>query len=207
MNEDENVFLYLVSYIIKRHQKSVYLFDSVKNCSEWDYVVKLWSPLIEELFDGANNLRAKWGDTVVEPANEDGTANLKIDVRVILDKVLQMRNVEYDVSSGEFSKYNPGNLKYQADRCKVMIEGRSIINQFSCHGVNIYNIPILQICGSELYMLEVSLVALGLYVGNKRNSFSLVNAWKNFEILSELVKNLLKFRNECMEIGDLLKDI
>jgi hypothetical protein len=68
--------------------------------------------VIEELFDSANNLRTKWGDTVFELANEDGATDLKIDIQVILDKVLQMRNVEYDDSSGEFSKYDPGNLKY-----------------------------------------------------------------------------------------------
>lgn len=112
MNEDEEFFLYLVSHIIKRHQKLAYLFDSVTDCSEWDYAVKLQYPVIEELFDSANNLRIKWGDTVFELANEDGTTDLKIDIQVILDKVLQMRNVEYDVSSGEFSKYDPGNLNY-----------------------------------------------------------------------------------------------
>lgn len=36
---------------------------------------------------------------------------LKSILPVILDKVTQMPNVEYDVSSGEFSKYDLGNLK------------------------------------------------------------------------------------------------
>ncbi|KAI9481010.1 MAG: hypothetical protein EXX96DRAFT_538243 [Benjaminiella poitrasii] len=196
MNEDEKSFLYLVSHIIKRHQKSAYLFDSVTNYSEWDYVVKLY----------VNNLRTKWGDTVFKLANEDGTVDLKIDMRVILDKAIQMHKVEYDVCSGEFSKYDPGNLKYQSNRCKVIIEGKNINNQLVCHGIDICNIPVLQICGSELHMLEVSLVAPGLYVSNKRYSFSLVNTWENFEILPELVENLLKFKNECVKVGDLLED-
>ncbi|KAI8058747.1 hypothetical protein BDF21DRAFT_429926 [Thamnidium elegans] len=55
-------------------------------------------------------------------------------------------------------------------------------------------------------MLEASLVAPGLYVGNKRYSFSLVNAWENFETLPELIESLLKFKNECVEVDDLLKD-
>ncbi|KAL9554898.1 hypothetical protein MBANPS3_002608, partial [Mucor bainieri] len=79
MNEEEKFFLYLVSHIIKRHQKSAYLFDSVTDCSEWDYVVKLWSPLIEELFDSVKNLRTKWGDTVFKLANEDGAVDLSQD--------------------------------------------------------------------------------------------------------------------------------
>jgi hypothetical protein len=162
------------SEFIKRHQKSAYLFDSVTDCSDWDYAVKLWSPLIEELFDSVNNLRTKWGDTVFKLANEDGTVDLKIDMRIILDKVIQMRNVEYDVCSGKFSKYDPGNLKHQSDRCKVMIEGKNIINQLVFYDIDICNIPVLQICGFELRMLEVSLVAPGLYVGNKRYSFPLV---------------------------------
>lgn len=107
-------------------------------------------------------------------------------MRVILDKTTQMRNFEYDVSSGEFAKYNPSNSKYESDRCKVMTEGKNIINQLVGYGLNICNIPVLQICGSEIHTLEVSLVAPGLYVGNKRQPFSLVSTWENFEILPEV---------------------
>lgn len=49
MNEDEKIFLYVVFHIIKRHQKFGYLFDNITDCSEWDYVIKLWAPMFEEL--------------------------------------------------------------------------------------------------------------------------------------------------------------
>ncbi|KAG2206698.1 hypothetical protein INT47_003640 [Mucor saturninus] len=136
---------------MKRHQKSSYLFDTVKDCSEWGYVLKLCSSIIEELFDSVDTLRTKWGDTVFELANEDGTTDLKIYIGVILDK---------DVCFGEFSKTNLSNLKYPADKCKVMIEGKNVVNQLICHGVDVCYIPVLEICGSGLHMLEISLVAL-----------------------------------------------
>lgn len=30
------------------------------------------------------------------------------DIRIIMDKIVQMRNIEYDVSSGKLFKYVPG---------------------------------------------------------------------------------------------------
>ncbi|KAI7868669.1 uncharacterized protein EV154DRAFT_571345 [Mucor mucedo] len=112
---------------MKRHQKSSYLFDTVKDYSEWDYVLKLCSPITEELFDSVDTLRIKWGDTVFVLANEDGTTDLKIDIRVILDKVTQMLNVDD-------------------------IEGKIIVNQLICHYVDVCYIPGLEICGSGLHM-------------------------------------------------------
>ncbi|KAI8643206.1 hypothetical protein BD408DRAFT_431583 [Parasitella parasitica] len=88
INGGENFFLSFISYMLKRHQISAYLFDFMKDCSEWDYVIKLWSPTIVELFDSVNTLRTKWDDTVFELANEDETANLKIDIRVQPDTIV-----------------------------------------------------------------------------------------------------------------------
>lgn len=95
------------------------------------------------MFEDINSLRTKWGDTIYKLANEDGTTDLKIDVGFIIDKIAQIRNVEYDVSSREFSKNAPIHLKCQADRCKVLIEGKNVINALVSHGPDICNIPVL----------------------------------------------------------------
>lgn len=33
-----------------------------------------------------------------------------------------------------------------------------------------------------------------------------MNTWENLETLPNLIENLLKFKNECVEVGDFLKD-
>jgi hypothetical protein len=143
--------------------------------------MKIWSPIVEEPFSDTN-LRNKWGDTVYKLGNEDGTTVLKVDLRILFDKTIQRFNVEHDISSGEFSKYDPGQLKYQSDRCKLMIEGKTIVNNMVSCGLNLHTIPILQICGTELIILVNSLVAPGLYVGNELNSFSLINTLEKMSL-------------------------
>lgn len=100
-NEDEIFFLFLIQHILKLYKKSSYLFEEDIDCSEWDFVIKLWSPLIEELFINTD-LRTKWGDTVCKLTHEDGTTDSKIDLRVLFDKMIQHYNIEHDVSAGEF---------------------------------------------------------------------------------------------------------
>lgn len=205
LNDEETFLVFLVQHVLKLYKKSSYLFQKEIDCSEWDFVLKIWSPIVEELFNDTN-LRSKWGDTVYKLGNEDGTADLKIDLRILFDKTIQRFNVEHDISSGEFSKYDPGHLKYQSDRCKLMIEGKTIINNLVSRGLDLHTIPILQICGTELIIIVNSLVAPGLYVGNELNSFSLVNTFENFKILPDMVKSLLNFKKNCLEIGSIVDD-
>lgn len=82
-------------------------------------------------------------------------------LRVILDKIVLRLNVWNDISSGEFSKYDPDQIKYQANSCKRMTEGKTIVNSIVYSGIDVYKIPILQGCGTELVMLVNSLVAPG----------------------------------------------
>lgn len=122
--------------------------------------------------------------------------------RKVLNKYIQW----IDVASGEFAKYDPGNLKYQSERCKVMIEGKTVINNVISRGLDITCIPVLQICGTELYFLAISLVAPGLYVGNEISSFSLINTIENFKILPDLTRSLLEFQSKCVNTGSLIDE-
>ncbi|KAI9354761.1 hypothetical protein BD770DRAFT_392159 [Pilaira anomala] len=157
LNAEESYFVYLLKHLIKLYTKSSYIFNPDIDCSKWDYVIKIWAPIIEELFD-ETDLRSKWGDTVYKAGNEDGNTSLKIDLRIIIDKMIQRRNVENEIASGEFAKYDPGNLKCQSDRCKVMIEGKTVINNVISRGLEMTYIPVLHICGTELYFLVISSV-------------------------------------------------
>ncbi|GAA5798396.1 hypothetical protein HPULCUR_003798 [Helicostylum pulchrum] len=226
LNSEERFILFITQHLLKLYQKTSYLFNVEIDCSEWDFVLKSRLTrymvkvnklrdlmyfninLVEKMEELFNNdaLRTKWGDTVFKIGNEDGSTDLKIDLRVLLDTTVQRHNVENDVSSGEFAKYDPGRLKHQSDRCKLMIEGKIIINNMISRDIDICSIPILQICGTELIILVNSLVAPGLYVGNELHSFSLLNTFENFKLVPDLVKSLLKFRNKCMEAGCFVGD-
>lgn len=146
-------------------------------------------------------LHTKWGDIVFTLANEECSSSLEIDLRVLIDKSIQKTNIETDVSSGKFSKYDPESLKQQSDRCKLMVEAKSITNNLMSSGLQSCTIPTLQFCGTELILLVNSLVAPGLYVGNEICSFSLINTFENLKIIPHLAKSLLKFKNQCIQAG------
>ncbi|KAI9274146.1 hypothetical protein EDC94DRAFT_580098 [Helicostylum pulchrum] len=190
LNSEERFILFITQHLLKLHQKTSYLFNVEIDCSERGFVLKSRSTrYMVKLFNN-DDLRTKWGDTVFKIGNEDGSTDLKIDLRVLLDTTVQRHNVENDISSGEFAKYDPGRLKHQSDRCKLMIEGKIIINNMISRDIDICSIPILQICGTELIILVNPLVAPGLYVGNELHSFSLLNTFENFKLVPDLVKRL-----------------
>jgi hypothetical protein len=45
-----------------------------------------------------------------------------------------------------------------------------------------------------------------LYIGNELYNFSILNTWENLKTLPDLVKAMLKYKNDCIIIGDLLKE-
>lgn len=139
-------------------------------------------------------LHTKWGDIVFTLANEECSSSLEIDLRVLIDKSIQKTNIETDVSSGKFSKYDPESLKQQSDRCKLMVEAKSITNNLMSSGLQSCTIPTLQFCGTELILLVNSLVAPGLYVGNEICSFSLINTFENLKIIPSFSKKFIEIQ-------------
>lgn len=82
------------------------------------------APLIEELFDSISTLWARCGDTAHTRTCKWRSHTWPQDrwCTYYYGKSQQMCNVEYDVSFGYFSKYDPGNLKYQSNRYMALIE-------------------------------------------------------------------------------------
>ncbi|KAI8967393.1 hypothetical protein BDF20DRAFT_900833 [Mycotypha africana] len=117
-----NNFILQILKVIK-HQPS--LFNDTINNSEWDYIVKFWGVVIERLFH-FTDLRLKWGDTYLTLADTIKNMPLKVDLRILHDGIRQRYNVKNEVGVAEVSDEDPGDAKFTSDRCKLLIESKSI---------------------------------------------------------------------------------
>ncbi|KAI8640220.1 hypothetical protein BD408DRAFT_420129 [Parasitella parasitica] len=86
---------------------------------------------------------------------------LKVDLRILHDRVRQRYNVEADVGVFEASEEDPGDAKYIGDRCKA------VIDKFILDGCLIDSVDSLQICGLEIHFGNTTLAEPGLYVGTQ----------------------------------------
>jgi hypothetical protein len=57
--EEEDFCLFFVELILKLQKHHAYLFNDNVDKAEWDYICKLWSPIMEKLF-ARSGLRLKW---------------------------------------------------------------------------------------------------------------------------------------------------
>jgi hypothetical protein len=126
-----------------------------------DHVIKIWSPLIQELFDSVPNLRTKWHGTVFTLVNDH--ADLE-----------QTTDEEHTVSFSESvndnpvqASDNPVQAKYQADRCKVVNQGKNITNHLVSRGLEPSPVPSLQMCRTGLHLLEISMTSPSVYMSMK----------------------------------------
>lgn len=67
----------------------------------------------------------------------------------------------------EVAEKNPGDTKFNGDRCKVLIENKAIIDRYLLDGCFVDSIGSLQICGLGIFLINVTLQDQGLYVGTQ----------------------------------------
>ncbi|KAG1318187.1 hypothetical protein G6F62_012486 [Rhizopus arrhizus] len=132
------------------------MFNARKPKNEQDYIVKLWSQILERLVRN-NDLRLKWG--------ESGFAHIEYssymaDVRVLVDH----QDDEYEIMCAEAAKGSPSKAKFHHDHCKLLIESKDVLDNSP---VAVSHIPAVQFCGHELYEFELVLYADHFYVARK----------------------------------------
>ncbi|KAI9315774.1 hypothetical protein BX666DRAFT_1860649, partial [Dichotomocladium elegans] len=164
--EEEDFCLFFIESILKLQKHHAYLFDDNVDKSKWDYICKLWSPIMEKLFAGSS-LRLKWGDTKLSLADIEATNDLKPDLRILQDEIVQRYNRETDIAAFEVSKEDPGVQKFQSDHCKLMLECKTIIDMYISKGFDVDNVDCIQICGLDIIISNLCLSAPGLYIGNE----------------------------------------
>lgn len=197
------IYLLLQIMILVKHQPG--LFKEEIDCSEWDFIVKFWGLITERLFYNSS-LRLKWGDTHITLHDTMADKMLKVDMRVLNDKIIQRHNVENDISVMEAAEEAPGEAKFVLDRCKLSIENKTIIDRFLLNGVKILSINSLQISGLEVFFVNTSLEKRGLYVTTKTSKHGIDNSLKNLKRYMDLAINLLYFRDECVAVANKLDD-
>ncbi|KAG1055466.1 hypothetical protein G6F43_002586 [Rhizopus delemar] len=169
-------------------------------CSEQDFIIKVWGPILSEIFK-QTKLTLRWGDTTME----NTTAPFKVDLRVICT----INGDRYDVGFAEFAK-NFTAPKAQKDRVKLTLEGKEALNTvFKVIGEHVPDIEFytLQIAGLKGHLISITLQSNGLYTAqniNNRIRFPLTNN-DIFDQTSHLIKAIIKFKEQCLKINDVLE--
>ncbi|KAI9347512.1 hypothetical protein BD770DRAFT_395701 [Pilaira anomala] len=197
--DEEDFCLFFITSVLKLQKHHKYVFDDNFNKSEWDYLCKFWSPIMEKLFE-RSGLRLTWGDTTLSLDDIQSKNNMKVDLRILQDETVQRFNKETDTAVLEASKEDPGLLKYQSDHCKLMVESKNIIDMYIDKGHNVDNVDCLQICGLDLVILNLSLSAPGLYVANEVFFGSITNSLSRVEDMLKIAFNLLSFKRTVLSI-------
>ena len=90
--------------------------------------ISLFRGMITERLFHDTRLCLKWSDTYLTVHDTVFDLLLKVDPRILHDRARQRYSIEADVGAFEAAKEEPGNAKYIGDRCKVMIESKTIID-------------------------------------------------------------------------------
>ncbi|KAG1443983.1 hypothetical protein G6F56_010473 [Rhizopus delemar] len=204
LDTDEADVSFCIHFILQiltaiKHQPS--LFNDTVNNSEWDYIVKFWGVVIERLFF-FTGLRLKWGDTHLTLIDTVKDMSLKVDLRILHDGIKQRYNIENEVGVVEVAEEDPGDAKFNGDRCKVLIENKAIIDRYLLDGCFVDSVDSLQICGLEIFLINLTLEDQGLYVGTQFYHSVVNNSLDSLEKYMELAFTLLCFRDNCVEINN-----
>lgn len=190
------LYFYESLFMLQKHYE--YLFTDDIDNSEWDMIVKFWGPVMERLFTGTG-LRLKWDDTILTMDDVTTVGHFKVDMRVINDTKIQKLNSEEDLAVAEAAKSDPGVLKYQSDRCKLLSESKVIIDNFVAKGRDVNSVYSIQFCGFEMMIISLSLFSNGLYVGNEVHHVQIDDRLQKCCNYLSTVKQLLCFRDETIE--------
>ncbi|KAI8143126.1 hypothetical protein BJV82DRAFT_611465 [Fennellomyces sp. T-0311] len=134
------------------------LTSSGPTLSKMDYIIKIWGNLLETVFR-SSSLRCTWEEdqVVSQGVSAYNTTFIKSDFS-ILDQSGQK------FSAGAFVHSLPTEMNASADRIKLLIEGKGMLNGMVKNGVK--TVFLLLVVGIEAKVLSLSLVADGLYIAH-----------------------------------------
>ncbi|KAG2227618.1 hypothetical protein INT45_002303 [Circinella minor] len=194
---------YLDSYIhiIKLHLYSSFLFNDGMDLSEQDFVVKIWSGLVENTFRGTG-INPHWGDTIPSVVLNSGVT-MKLDLRLLnsLDKDTP------DYACGEFAK-EVFSSKYYKDKLKAVLAAKAHMNQyFACNNISLeraqdFKYPFLLITGFEICSYYIQLIGPGLYILNSVNQAWFPTTIKEIKegAIGNIIRLLGCFNDMCLRV-------
>lgn len=131
---------------------------------------------------------------------------MKVDLRILHDRIRQGYNVETDLRVFEAAEEDPGDVKYVSDRCKVMIESKAIIDKVVLDECLIDSVDSLQVCGLEIHFSNTTLAEPGLYIGTQLYTSTIDKSLSNIRRYFDLALHLLCFRDQCVTIANQYED-
>ncbi|KAI8067904.1 hypothetical protein BC940DRAFT_354530 [Gongronella butleri] len=113
---------------------------------------------------------------------------------MIHDKIVQRMNVEQALCAGEASKEAATKTKFFYDHCKLLVEGKVLVDQSVSEGC--YSpATILQLTGLEALVKTVSLSAPGLYVATQGAFLRLPRTKTEIHSVQHLCAQLWQLKN------------
>ncbi|CAO3625749.1 unnamed protein product [Mucor hiemalis] len=95
--------------------------------------------------------------------DSNGKAIITLGLNSILDLGFrQGQNVETDIGAMEAAEEQPGDAK-----CKVLLESKAMVDRFLLDGRLVDSADSLQMCGLEAHFVNLTLKALGVYIGTQ----------------------------------------
>ncbi|KAI9030193.1 hypothetical protein CLU79DRAFT_716190 [Phycomyces nitens] len=175
LNSDKEHIFNIYAHIINiyRHRRSS-LNNNIKNNTELDGLVKLWTEVFEALFpDSQDNVKCRWGESKAHHKD------YKIYCRVIA--IINTQKV--DVMDVEAARYLQ-NQKTNNDHLKLAIESKGILDHIVRHAASFDPktdmVLMLQVCQNQCDVKVLSLCDRGLYCLWKETSLSLPSSPKLF---------------------------
>ncbi|KAI7856249.1 hypothetical protein BDC45DRAFT_479885 [Circinella umbellata] len=181
--------------------KCSFLFNDGMDLSEQDFVVKIWSGLVENTFRGTG-VNSHWNDTIPSVVLNSGVT-MKLDLRLLnsLDKDAP------DYACGEFPK-EVFNSKYYKDKLKAVLAAKAHMNQhFECNNISLegaqdFKYPFLLITGYEICSYYIQLIVPGLYILNSVNQAWFPTTTKEIKegAIGNIIRLLGCFNDMCFRV-------
>lgn len=76
----------------------------------------------------------------------------KADMRILHDRVSQHHNVEIEVGTVEAAEEDSGDVKFNRDRCKMLIQNKAVVDRYLMKDCFVDNDDSLQICSLEVFL-------------------------------------------------------
>lgn len=168
-SDPEKTATYTISWcLIKLHMETFNVFEHETMLSEGDFIVKIWGPILENLFAGTSVI-LHWGDTLSEISEDNETSRRRMDLRFLCSS-----RISNDVGDTEFGKKVCVSKLYH-DKEKLITNGKAQLNEIT----KIYNgdafdikLCLMQVLGFEAIIYEMFLEKKGVYVLRKVREFS-----------------------------------
>ncbi|KAL4205793.1 hypothetical protein AB4K20DRAFT_1871885 [Rhizopus microsporus] len=113
-----------------------------------------WKALYKKVKDLETNYDPGFcrGDTYLTLHDTIKDLAFKADMRILHDRVSQHHNVEIEVGTVEAAEEDSGDVKFNRDRCKMLIQNKAVVDRYLMKDCFVDNDDSLQICSLEVFL-------------------------------------------------------